>query len=238
MQWWERNGWYYDRYTNHTPDVHIDFNLMNFWNLNKGVLSWNVKKESSNIFTLYQDFASSCRWFSSKALNTKYTYKVISSIVKHVSTTEDEINWIDRDRYWEWWTLWWYYMDLKNAYDDIENNSLNILSGLSDMMYNISWTNNSINEYNENLSKLWENLDDINKRESLENELSNFKQELQDCNCSTGNDVYSGIVYKIELKQIELTNFKNNNPESTGDKGSTEDKTLTMYNYLSNMGLL
>jgi hypothetical protein len=43
----------------------------------------------------------SCSSIRERVLQEQYTYKVISSIVKHKSPTEDEINGIDKDRYGE-----------------------------------------------------------------------------------------------------------------------------------------
>jgi hypothetical protein len=45
-------------------------------------------------------------------------------------------------------------MDLKNAYDDIENNTLGALKELKSLESSISGTNVTINAYNESLNGL------------------------------------------------------------------------------------
>ena len=96
------------RYVNNTPDVHgMSFSDMDFWK-NGHVSSdqWEINREftNSSVFILNTKYNNnSCDYYPSGMGRTirweKYIYKVISSIVKHTSTTEDEINGIDRNRY-------------------------------------------------------------------------------------------------------------------------------------------
>lgn len=162
-QWWERKRNHYERYNNNTPDVHRDVanEEVNFSKLNYRDLDWDIIKnwkftpESSKIFSIAPKSVSySCRWSWRRTMNRKYTYKVISSIVKHVSTTEDEINWIDKNKYWEWWTLRLYYTDLKNAYKNVEDNVAEIYNSMNSLEKTIKNRNVQITNSIEILNNL------------------------------------------------------------------------------------
>ena len=194
-QWWERKWWHYDRYENHTPDVHTSFLNVNYRNLNPSVLTWNFSRQS-NIFTITQRSSlPGCRWFWSKVLNTKYTYKVISSIVKHVSTTEDEINWIDKNRYGTGGVLEWYYNDLRNSYLTVRQDVLDIERELTWLQAKVKDNNIKINELiaslgmeSDNLSWImaqiangltWDEYEDeMNNMNSGESRISSLLSEL------------------------------------------------------------
>ena len=82
-------------YNNHLPDVHISFDEMDYRKLPISIINrWNFEKESTNIFNITnRTNLNRCRWLGNpRVLSEQYTYNVIRSIVKHTSTTEDEIN--------------------------------------------------------------------------------------------------------------------------------------------------
>ena len=183
-QWWERDGRHFDRLTNYTPDVHIDFSLLDYWNLNDASLKWNFVQESPSVFSLVQKSGNpSCGNFKLKLMNTKYTYKVVSSLVKHVSTTEEEINWVDKNRYGEGGVLWWYYRGLKDAYEGIEGNISEILTLLWELKESIASKNEEITQQIKALNSGYENLSSVvnavtvlnEEKTKLENEVSELK---------------------------------------------------------------
>lgn len=114
VEWWDKRKRWYRVYYNHMPNVHdVSFSDMNYRTLSPDKLLWDFQQESDKIFTIENISRGgllSC-WSSEK-----YTYKFISSVVKHDSTSDDEINWIDRDLYWDTWKLWEYYADVESAY--------------------------------------------------------------------------------------------------------------------------
>ena len=213
--WWEDANWTkwskmpFVRYVNNTPDVHgMSFSDMDYWK-NKFVWNdwWLMSKESANssIFTLktmYND--NSCYYHPSWKNRTirweKYTYKVINSIVKHTSTTEDEINWIDKNRYWEWWILEWYYLNLKNSYNNVSMNISGIVKELQSLdnpknvnvkwkIEELSWKIVEIKNLDNVIEKLQEDIKNLEKyldtddiledREKKQSDLSDAKKKLE-----------------------------------------------------------
>jgi len=251
-QWWKSSWWYYDRYTNHTPDKHIDFSLVNYWQLPTDVLKWDYIGESDNIFTLnWRASSSSCRWFSWKTLSEKYSYKVVSSIVKHTSTTEDEINWIDRNRYGEWWTLWWYYMSLKNSYENVKTDALGIVKELLALEASVKETNDNIEKIAESLNgngdKLKWIVDDIdrlnNEINSLKNRLAERKNEraLYQRNYDSAEDsdksYWSGKIRDADADIIAINNSINEKEQekkvAEENKGSVESIISSLLDDIS-----
>ena len=148
-EWWNRVKWaaflkWYEVFENHTPDVHIDFLDINYRNLPQYIVrwfnSWKVSKVADKIFSFNKKLWW-CGWWWSE----EYVYKVISSVVKHTSTTDDQINWIDRDKYGESWTLWQYYRDVRIKYEDLHDT----MTGSIDAF---SWLIISINSWNDYMS--------------------------------------------------------------------------------------
>ena len=203
--WWEDKNWTkwssmpFARYVNNTPDIHgMSFSGMNYWE-NKFVSDnkWQMSRESqgSTIFTIAlkpQFYNNSCNYYPSGLGRTirweKYTYKVISSIVKHVSTTEDEINWVDRNRYWEWWILEWYYVNLKNSYNNVDKNVTDIVSLLN------SVDNSNIKREIENLSGK------IAEIEWLDDEIQTLEELLENASEDDYEWIRNMLVSKQTLK--------------------------------------
>ena len=184
---WEHHWWYYDRYVNNTPYYHgKSFSSMDYYRLPSNVLWWSFKKESANVFNVINERSSSCYFAWMKTFKTKYTYKVISSLAKHVSTTDEEINWVNRNRYWENWTLWIYYRDLTNAYDDVQKFISSVLTNLNDLKNEVNSLNqyisNKINELVNSKNKLYELIKQLNilkiEKLNLENQKAFKEREL------------------------------------------------------------
>ena len=140
-EWRVRKWRKYLYYENHTPDIHKSFSGMDYfrldWNILSSIISGNgwgrsFDSSSNKIFNFYKPKS----WRTTE----QYSYKVMSSVVKHKSTTDEQINWIDRNRYWENWTLSMYYNDVKSAYEDLQVSVSGVLDTLSGLMLDInSW---------------------------------------------------------------------------------------------------
>ncbi len=148
-EWWNKVKWaaflkWYEVFENHTPDVHINFSDMNYWNLPQYILrwfdSWKSSKVSDKIFSFSKKL-----WWCWGGGSEEYLYKVISSVVKHTSTTDDQINWIDRDKYWESWTLWQYYRDVRVKYEELRDTMTGSIGAFS-------WLIISVNSWNDYMS--------------------------------------------------------------------------------------
>ncbi len=144
VAWWDKRRRWYRVYNNHMPNVHkIGFYNMSYWNLPSDRLNWNFQQESDKFFTIEKNRRRIwLRCWSSE----KYTYKFISSVVKHDSTKDEEINWIDRDLYWNTWKLWKYYADVEFVYSwlyqDIQNILLSweeLITSLDEKWLELSW---------------------------------------------------------------------------------------------------
>ena len=130
VEWRDRIFWKrYRIYENHIPDRHIDFSVMNYWQLPQSIINnWKFGKESDKMFSINSNSKRGGLLGLGCKSSEKYTYKFLSSVVEHKSTTDDEINGIDYFKYWENGSLWRYYSDLIDAYSwlyrDIERLSL------------------------------------------------------------------------------------------------------------------
>lgn len=155
-EWWRKMWWgilwkRYEYYENHTPDVHMPFSGMDYFKLDLSILTWvnrwSISKDSlsDKIFNIFKS--------KSWRIMEQYSYKVISSIVKHKSTTDEQINWIDHNRYWEDWILEMYYNDVKSTYSDLSITMSGIVSSLSWLMQDITNWNNFIER---KFVELWE----------------------------------------------------------------------------------
>ncbi len=133
-EWWtKRKRWKYEYYENHTPDVHKSFSDMDYFKLDWSIIDgWtsSIDTLSDKIFNLFKK--------KSWRIMEQYSYKVISSVIKHKSTTDDQINWIDRNRYWENGTLSMYYNDIKSAYEDLQASMSDVFVTLSGLMVEIN----------------------------------------------------------------------------------------------------
>ena len=233
--WWEDAYWTkwtsmpFVRYVNNTPDVHgMSFSDMDYWK-NKYVSEvsdisddsvWLMSKESSNanIFTLAVNprfYNNTCNRYPSGTGRTirwqKYTYKVISSIVKHVSTTEDEINGVDRNRYWEWWILKWYYVNLKNSYINVNENVTDIVKNLKDLVKSAE-NANIIREIN-NLSG------EIARIKTLDDAISDLYNRIK----SAEDEEDGALVGDLQKQLYDKEKEKNN---ANADLGKALDNLL------------
>ena len=194
-QWWKKVSraliWrWYEVYENHTPDVHMPFLEMDYFHLPLYIIKWwkfSKDGDSSKVFNIKKSSSRrilSCWW------SEEYSYKVISSVVKHNSATEDQINWIDRDRYWENWTLHKYYHDIKTSYEAVKKDMDDILNSFPELVSAInSWSTyiesklKDLNSNVDNLSQLNRELSDLNENlSSKDQELSDLEGQLSDLN--------------------------------------------------------
>ncbi len=160
-EWWKKSWGRYWIYENKDPNVHMNFSDMDYWQLSSSIIDgWNFSKESKSIFNVTKkNSLLSCPVLWESTMAEQYTYKVISSIVEHKSPTEDEINWIDKDRYWESWTLWQYYRDLSLSYQNVKDDTVEILDGLGDLTSEIEEVKNLIENILE--KDLKDNVEDL-----------------------------------------------------------------------------
>ena len=183
--WWGKTSWmligkWYEIYENHTPDVHMNFADMDYWNLWSDIVwltnQWKFSRESAKIFNINRSSSKrilKCWW------SEEYSYKVISSVSKHVSTTEDEINWIDRDKYWESWTLWIYYRDIKDAYSGVNSDMMEIISEFSGLNSSIKSNIEFINGKIQQLDGEWNTLLEVKKKiSSIEDSILSIESEI------------------------------------------------------------
>ena len=152
---WEKHWWIlpkYVYYENHTPDVHgKSFSDMDYFGLNQSIIVWSNRWNMS-IDPLSDRIFNISRPKSWRTME-QYSFKVISSVAKHKSTTDAQINWVDRNRYGEEWILSIYYNDVKSAYDDLYVSMSGVLWTISDLMHDI----NSGNVYiSSRFVDLWE----------------------------------------------------------------------------------
>ena len=194
-EWWKKSWGRYWIYENKDPNVHMPFLEMDYWNLKPAIINgWKFSKESKSIFNVTSPKWKllSCSSIRERVLQEQYTYKVISSIVKHTSPTEDEINGIDKDRYWESWTLWQYYRDLSLSYQNVKDDTEEILDGLGNLTEKIKEVKDLIeNKLESDLTGDVKDLYEASKElKRLESELSWYNAEL------TGD--------RIELSTLKL----------------------------------
>ena len=188
---WIPFGVWYEVYENHTPDVHIPFAKIDYWQLKPGIItSWKFKKDkdSSKIFYIEKNSASSLACYGK---NRQYWYKVISSVVKHKSTTEDQINWIDRDKYWENWTLGKYYHDVRTSYEDVQDDMKEILEAFP-------WLVSEVNSGDTYIRiKMWDLEAEIEKMAPINEELSGLNSQL------SGLQEQLEAAKDVDIKEIE-----------------------------------
>lgn len=165
--------------------------------------------------------SSLLRVFGCKS-SEKYTYKFVSSVEKHDSTQEDEINWTDYYLFWENWKWWKYYSDINLAYSSVYNDTIGVALSWADSLKAIaSWNV----EYIKNLS--W--LNDIFKwvkekysqREGLKTDISDLNLDI---------DKLEAEISQLELQLANLTD----SPEDQFDKQQIteqiQDKTMQVQN--------
>ncbi len=214
-EWWNKKRWallfnWYETYVNHTPDVHMDLENMSYENLSSDVIewifnsivpiwydvglsllwwssNWSFSRLSDDMFSIYRKL-SWCWWWWAE----KYIYKVISSVVKHTSTTEDQINWIDRDKYWETWTLWRYYHDVRVEYEDLQDT----MSGSLDAF---SWLIAAVNSWNDYLSGKFSSLKGLLRVGAVSTPVSGLQNRLLEL-----EDELSGARASLSWLEAEL----------------------------------
>ena len=181
VEWWSKKSIlgikFYSIYANHSPNVHMDFNKMNYWGLSTtDVLlnqDWKWKKEWEKTF-----YAEKVSW--SRCVSTeRYSYKTLSSIVKHDSTNSWEINWIDYDKYWDEWALWKNYHDVRVVYEDVNVDLNRIIGELSWLTSDVESNNRIITGYIAQLKWLSDSLKENNDRgDWLDSEISRLSVEI------------------------------------------------------------
>ena len=228
LERWDKKKfrWYYRIYENHSPTVHIPFNEMNYRDLDRSVIVWwNFNQESDKLFTVEK---SKKWWLLSCKSSEKYTYKFVSSVAKHTSTTDDEINGIDFFKYGEDGTLWRYYADLARAYswlnqeiDDaissgsamtgkfIENwlNLDMVLSGLNSLLIEYESVKDSENQQaiNEVENKIQNSLFEIQK--IREKDKSDFLELYMQIWSLFADNILSQLQHIIHIEWWDATNY-------------------------------
>lgn len=241
-EWWWKSRvlwlWiWYEIYENHTPDVHMDLEKMSYWNLTGDAIEkviaqlnleengfiwlssiWSFSRISDKIFSITKKLWWCGWWWSSG-----YIYKVISSVVKHTSTTEDQINWIDRDKYWETWTLWKYYYDVKAEYDDLSDT-------MSGGIEAFSWLIASVNSWNDYLSGKFNSLKALLSNAGastvpnteLQDKLSELESQLAE-----SQESLSWLKLELEnLEQLREWNENETDVDEVTDEEDVEDETF------------
>ena len=262
-EWWWETRWlligkWYEIYEDHKPDVHMDFSDMDYWNLSSDIISTGSErkfsKESEKIFNI--DYVPvqkvlKCWW------SEKYSYKVINSVVKHDSTNEDEINWIDRDKYGENWTLWVYYRDIKWSYDEVKNDMWEIIKMFPELLSGIdssvNFIKSKINQLDEEWTKLSTtkekisnitgSIESLNKEiswlesdvKSLQNQISQYQMSEDDYEeeISSLQSQITWIRNSISKKRSELSNLQWQLNLAENDKHWSETNIGAILNEVS-----
>ena len=209
VEGWERKWrWFYRIYANHTPDVHTWFSYMNYWNLSTTKIlmndEWIFSREWEKMFNAeYEGPAKDPRC----TLTEKYSYKTLSSVVKHDSTDMWEINWIDYDKYWDEWELGKNYYDIRVVYEDVNVDLSRIINELSWLAKNVESNNSKIEGYIQQLNWLAGDLRTNNDRgDLLDREISRLGSEITSLKGSLSSvegqiaDVESDIYYYKNLR--------------------------------------
>ena len=194
-EWWWKVVWWYEIYEDHNPDVHMSFNDLDYWRLWTSIVGigseWTFSTWSANVFNIDRQVSEKvlkCGW------GEKYSYKVINSIVKHDSTSEDEINWIDKEKYGENWILSIYYNDIKDAYIDVANDMTEIVNSLPDLQKKINEIVDYIN---------WK----IIELEGQWSSLSNTKTDIANLNGEKAEKLSENetLLWEIQVLQNKLS---------------------------------
>ena len=208
-QWWDNPkifSPFYVVYENHTPTVHKPFSEIDYWQLPIPVVSTYTfyrDKNSDKVFYVEADSRGDilpCQW-----KRIQYGYRVISSVVKHDSTTEDQINGIDRDKYWETWTLWMYYRDIKKAFESVQSDMMEIESWLSGLIATIKSGDEYIHAKLQDLGAEVDNLLSIKESISeLKIQLDDLQFQLSVAEESEEYEQYDNIVAQISELEAEM----------------------------------
>ena len=213
IDWWEKTFWWWRIFSNHMSDTHTSFSKLNYWNLGNDILNWNFSKssDSDKMFTISTGSSKGCWW------SKKYTYKFLNSVIKHDSTNEDEINWIDYDMYWDSWEAWNNYANILNAY-------ISVLNSIT-WTYSVYWTiNNRINGNIKTISG-WKTIEDVtwvNKAisdmnkiiSSTKDDLSSLQNWLWSIWLVNIVSVYEKIIDRLWMKLSDYTwSYSNSLPK-------------------------
>ena len=188
-EWWEKKWWWIEIYETNKSDVHTGFQYLNYWNLKNtyewrmAFTLWTTKSWANN--TLNIDYVPQQKTLQCSS-SRNYTYKILSSVIKHDSTTEDEINGILYDKYWDSWTLWSYYSDMMQAYAAIESDMKEILDTFPGLISTINASNDYIESKRRALNAQWDDLKSTQdsrhtkewQRSSAESQLSSAQTSL------------------------------------------------------------
>ena len=211
VEWWERKSVlfykYYRIYTNHSPDTHTWFKNMNYWDLSSTILkSWEWSKEWEKTFKTEKSGPASD---NRCALTEEYTYKTLSSIVKHDSTNVWEINWIDYDKYWDEWELWKNYYDIRVAYEDLNVDLNRIIGELSWLSADIESNTKTISGYIGQLSWLVKTLEESNnKRDALDSQISSLADEITSLESSLTSVEEQIKDIKLDIERYEALDWQ------------------------------
>ena len=218
-EWWNYPKLFspfYVVYENHTPDVHIPFSKIDYWQLKPGIIAWrkfSIDRDSSKIFNIRKTswWILWCYW-----KDIQYDYKVISSVVKHKSTTEDQINWIDRDKYWESGTLGKYFHDIRVSYEDVQEDMDEILDTFPELIDAINSGDAYIRLKMKDLEAEMENVKSLNK------ELSGY------------NDTLSWLLLDLEeAKSLDVDELESSIEVASGKLSKMDEKISSMQETLS-----
>ena len=240
VEWWNRSGFGFRIYENHIPNNHINFSEMDYWNLNSSMInSWTFSKESANVFNIEKVNKKkwrNCGW------SEKYTYKFLSSVIKHDSTTDDEINGVDYDKYWKNWKIWRYYSDIKFAYESVYKD-INDVINLSQS--SLKWIRDNENILND---RIWPDLDDLIWQllswsyvtgfdsTDVENKISEILEEVYQINLKNKSDLFDDIY--VSIWSLFTDNIVSSLEHIIYDEWwDPEDYTWSLYN-LSKIKLL
>lgn len=208
-EWWEETSWmligkWYNIYENHTPDVHIDFSKLNFRNLastNPTVFNkWQYKWSNKSFEVYYYPESRVLQCQSTE----KYSYKFLNSVAKFDSTSDDEINGIEYDRYWDDGQYGTYYHEIQSTHDAIidDMNSINV--SFNTLMNTIDGINSEIDSWTQSLRGAtthlgWEYSDEARNRnlyDSVAAKIPGLQQAVNDAEarCTEETTEYYGCL--------------------------------------------
>lgn len=181
---WEKMGAWYVYYDNKVSDEHESVVNEDYWSL-KNIDSASFEKQSDQVFQVIKG-------------DDIYVYKTLSSVIKHDSTTDDEINGIDYEKYSESGVLWRYFSDISKGYMDVENNVKDVVNSSSQYAKDIVNYKEDLNKKKTQIKELIdatsqdiENIKKINGEiDSLATTNTTLKKNYEDCisNCQEWNE--------------------------------------------------
>ena len=225
VEWWDKNWiWFYKIYSNHSPDTHMEnFSEMNYWDLSVPdillkPLEWKFSREWEKMFNIsYTGLAKDPRCI----LTEQYSYKILSSVVKHNSTNTGEINWIDYDKYWDEWVLWKNYHDIRVVYEDLDNDLIRITGALTWLTEEVESYNRVISGYISNLRWLANKMLSGNEhRDDLTTQINWHISNIQRL-----NGELEWVEVDINNKKLEIANYECESSWDDGDEWEEDEES-------------